>query len=98
MSASTRASEEPMNSKTLFGLTAAAATLSACLFEGQPSDPARVSVQLDIKAAASQAALAKSSGLILGDTAGVWIDLQSARLAVSRIKLESESVEDECHK
>jgi hypothetical protein len=84
-----------MKNATLLGLTAASATLfTACLFSGEAgNDRGRASVNLEFKTSASTSAgaLAKSAGLILGDTAGVHVDLSDAKLVLSRIKLESES-------
>jgi hypothetical protein len=94
-----------MKNASLLGLAAAASTLfTACLFSGESNSPGRASVQMQFGVsastaagtAASAAALAKSAGLILGDTAGVHVDLSDAKIVVSRIKLESESGEDEC--
>lgn len=88
-----------MKNATLLGLTAATATLfTACLFSGETNNPSRASVGLEIKASASTSAgaLAKASGLILGDTAGVHVDLSDAKLVVSRIKLESETGGGSC--
>jgi len=90
-----------MKNAYLLGLTAATATLfTACLFSGETNDsaPGRASVGLEIKASASTstAALAKASGLILGDTAGVHVDLSDAKLVVSRIKLESKNGNGSC--
>jgi hypothetical protein len=83
-----------MKNASLIGLTAATATLfTACLFSGESNEPGRASVNLEIKASASTSsvALAKASGITLGDTAGIHVDLSDAKLVVSRIKLESES-------
>jgi hypothetical protein len=88
-----------MKNASLLALTASTATLfTACLFSGETNAPERASVQLEIKASASTSAsaLAKAGGLILGDTAGVHVDLSDARLVVSRIKLESETVKSGC--
>jgi hypothetical protein len=88
-----------MKNASLLGLTAATATLfTACLFSGETNEPGRASVGLEIKASASTStgALAKAGGLILGDTAGVHVDLSDAKLVVSRIKLESESGGGSC--
>jgi hypothetical protein len=88
-----------MKNASLIGLTAATATLfTACLFSGETNEPGRASVNLEIKASASTSsgALAKASGLILGDTAGVHVDLSDAKLVASRIKLESESGRGSC--
>lgn len=85
-----------MKKSTLSFAAAATSTfLSACLFSGETSDPARANVSLEIKASPgsspSSGGLAKTAGLVLGDTTGIHVDLTEARLAVSRIKLESES-------
>lgn len=88
-----------MKNASLFGLAAASTLFTACLFSGESANTDRASVNLEIKAtSASTAALAKSAGLILGDSAGVHLDLTEAKIVVSRIKLESESVEDECER
>lgn len=88
-----------MKNATLLGLTAATASLfTACLFSGETKEASRASVRMEIKASASVTgvSLAKASGLILGDTAGVHLDLSDAKLVVSRIKLESETGEGSC--
>jgi hypothetical protein len=89
-----------MKNLPLIGLTAAAAAtlFTGCLFSGEANQPERASVNLEIKASASTSALAlaKSAGLILGDTAGVHFDLADAKLVVSRIKLGSESGMGSC--
>jgi hypothetical protein len=89
-----------MKNATLLGLTAASATLlTACLFSGESgNDSARASVKMEFKASASAsgAALAKTAGLTLGDTAGVHVDLSDAKLVLSRIKLESENGMGDC--
>ena len=88
-----------MKNASLLGLTAATATLcTACLFSGESNDPGRASVNLEIKASASTStgALAKASGLIVGDTAGIHLDLSDAKLVISRIKLESASGQGSC--
>ncbi|MBW8888210.1 MAG: hypothetical protein JF616_10685 [Fibrobacteres bacterium] len=88
-----------MKNAYLLGLTAATATLfTACLFSGETNNTGRASVGLEIKASASTStgALAKASGLILGDTAGVHVDLSDAKLVISRIKLESENGSGSC--
>lgn len=88
-----------MKNASLLGLTAATATLfTACLFSGETNAPGRASVNLEIKASASTSTtgLAKASGLILGDTTGVHVDLSDAKLVISRIKLESASGQGSC--
>ena len=88
-----------MKNASLLALTSATATLfTACLFSGETGNPGRASVNLEIKASASTStgALAKASGLILGDTMGIHVDLSDAKLVISRIKLESASGQGSC--
>jgi hypothetical protein len=85
-----------MKQSTILSLAAASASLlTACLFQGESDSKGSATVQMDIRASAS-AALAKSSDLILGDTSGAHVVLTEAKLAISRIKLHSESESDRC--
>lgn len=89
-----------MKKSILLTLTAVSASLfTACLFENNPDSRAMATARFEMKASTVASPLAKasaSSGLIIGDSSGLQIELSEARVLVSRIKLESEDDDRDC--
>lgn len=89
-----------MKKSILLTLTAASASLfTACLFENNSDSRAMATARFEMKASALATPLAKASatsGLVIGDSSGLKIELSEARVLVSRIKLESEDDDRDC--